>query len=331
MPQEKKVPTRTDSVTPGGKKDCVRLVVTGTFRSPDHYRRNCEEINMSTILIIGATGMLGRPVAEQMIADGFEVTVLTTNRDKAEQMFGGRAAVVEGDVTDRESLKRAIEGKDAVFVNLNAHLDPEKYEKIEIGGTANVASVCKELGTKRLGNISGASSRGKTKGIIFLDAKVKAEQAIIDSGVPYSIMRPSWFFESLPAFEFQGKMGIVGEQRLRRRLLAAGDYAKQVSRAFQLEEAANMCFYNVGPEWMTLPAAIESFRETHRPDHEFAQIGFGMAKMAATVRGDKKLKRLIEFLEYMDEMDEEVDATETDRILGKNETTLAAWLRDYRE
>ena len=286
---------------------------------------------MSSILIIGGTGMLGRPVAEQMAADGFKVTVLTTNWDKATEMFGGRVEVVTGDITDPESLKKPIEGKDAVYLNLNSHLDPELYEKIEIGGTATVASICKELGTKRLGNISGASSHGKTRGIIYLDGKVKAEQAIIDSGVPYTIMRPSWFFESLPAFQFQGKMGIVGEQPLRRRLLAASDFAKQVSRAFQLDEAANKCFFNVGPEWMTLGAAVESFREMHRPDFEFAQVGFGMAKMAAMVKGDKKLKRLIEFFEYMEETDEEVDSTETDQLLGKNETTLVAWLRDYKE
>ena len=112
------------------------------------------------VLVIGGTGMLGLPVARQLKADGFEVTVMSSNVDRAQTLLGTEFRIAAGDVTNIDSLRRAIEGQDCVYLNLNASLDPDLYQRLEIDGTANVARVCKEMGIGRLGNISGASSRG---------------------------------------------------------------------------------------------------------------------------------------------------------------------------
>jgi len=145
------------------------------------------------IIVIGGTGMLGWPVARKLKEDGFQVTIMSTDPDRARALVGEDLTLVKGDVTDIESLKPAIEGQDYVYLNLNSRLELELYQRIEIDGTANVAGVAAETGVRRIGCISGASSTGEERGIIYLDAKVKAERALIDSGVPYSIMRPSWF------------------------------------------------------------------------------------------------------------------------------------------
>lgn len=286
---------------------------------------------MKRILIIGATGTLARPVTEQMLRDGFEVTVLTTDRSKAERLFGGRTGIVEGDVTRPETLKAPLEGIDGVYLNLNSRLDPATYRRLEIDGTANVARACTEAGVRRLATISGASSRGRTGGVIFLDAKVLAEQAIQASGVPYTIMRPSWFFEAIPSFVYEDMLIIIGDQPIPRRLLAVSDYAGQVSRAFQTDEAANCCFYNLGPEALTLPKALEAFRQQCRPDLKVKQVSLWMARLGAKALGDDSKKNIVDFFEYMETMDENVDGSEADRILGKNKTTLEEWFQSYRQ
>ncbi|MCP4685981.1 MAG: SDR family oxidoreductase, partial [bacterium] len=91
------------------------------------------------IIVIGGTGMLGLPVAQKLKADGFQVTIMTTDPDRAKARIGSDFTLVKGDVTDIESLKPAIEGQDFVFLNLNSKLDPDLYQKIEIEGTANAA------------------------------------------------------------------------------------------------------------------------------------------------------------------------------------------------
>ncbi|MCP4684163.1 MAG: NAD(P)H-binding protein, partial [bacterium] len=238
---------------------------------------------------------------------------------------------VKGDVTDIESLKPAIEGQDFVFLNLNSKLDPDLYQKIEIEGTANAAQVASEMGVRRIGCISGASSKGEERGVIFLDAKVKAERALIDSGVPYTIMRPSWFFESLPGFLQEGRAFVLGKQPIPRGWLAASDYARQVSTAFSSDDAANKCFYNLGPQKMTILEAVTAFCKRHYPDLEPMTVPYAMAKMRAALPGAALLKAVIPFFEYFEDIPEDVDTSEADRILGPNLTTLEEWLETYQK
>ncbi len=283
------------------------------------------------ILVVGGTGMLGKPVAEKLSTSGFEVTVLSTNVDKAKENLPDSIAVEYGDVTKSESLKKPIEGKDFVYINLNAKLTPELYETIEIGGCDTVAKISKEMGVQRIGYISGASSQGGKKGILYLDAKVEAENRIITSGVPYTIFRASWFYESLPKFIQQGKAIILGDQPNQYRWLAASDFAVQVVEAFSNEKAADKCFYNGGPEKMTMKEALVKFCTVCYPDLNPEKMSFGMAKMFSKLPGMKPLELAIPFFEYFSTNVENIDLSEADTILGKNNTTVDEWSRLYKK
>jgi uncharacterized protein YbjT (DUF2867 family) len=50
-----------------------------------------------TILVIGATGMLGKPVAQQLKADGFNVHLLARNPEKAQKLLGAEYEIVKGE------------------------------------------------------------------------------------------------------------------------------------------------------------------------------------------------------------------------------------------
>ncbi len=283
------------------------------------------------ILVVGGTGMLGKPVAEKLFTSGFEVTVLSTNVEKARENLTESIAVEYGDVTDLESLKKPIEGQDYVYINLNAKITPELYDSIEIGGCDKIAKVSKEMGIKRIGYISGASSHGEKKGIIYLDSKVEAENRIINSGVPYTIFRASWFYESLPKFIQQGKAIILGDQPVEFSWLAASDFAQQVTTAFSSDEAADKCLYNGGPQKMTMTEALMRFCKVCYPDLSPEKMSFGMAKMISNLPGMNALAPAIPFFEYFSTNFEDIDLSEADRILGKNSTTVDEWSRMYRE
>ncbi len=282
------------------------------------------------ILVVGGTGMLGKPIAEKLSTSGFDVTVLSTNVEKARLSLPENIAVAPGDVTDIESLKKQIEGKDFVYINLSAKLTPELYETIEIGGCDKIATISKEMGVKRIGYISGASSHGTKKDIIYLDAKVEAENRIISSGVPYSIFRASWFYESLPQFIQQGKAIVLGDQPVEFRWLASSDFTNQVVQAFSTDDAADKCFYNGGPDKMTMKDALAKFCAVCYPDLSPENMTFGMAKMFSNLPGMEKLKLAIPFFEYFSTNVENIDTTEADAILGKNCTTIDEWARLYK-
>ena len=179
--------------------------------------------------------------------------------------------------------------------------------------------------------IRGASSNGEEEGVIFLDAKVRAERALIESGVPYTVMRPSWFFETLPHFIQKNRAGYLGRQPIPRGWLAAADYARQVSRAFSSEAAANKCFYNLGPQKISVPDAIKQFCARHYPDLKVSSLSYGMAKMSALMPGQEGLRKAIGFFKYFETRPEDVSTAEADRILGPNLTTLEEWLDGYQK
>ncbi len=285
----------------------------------------------SKVLVVGGTGLLGLPVARQLKDDGYHVTLLTSNLDRSQARLGDEFPLMSGDVTNPESLAEPVAGQDIVYLSLSAKADPIKYQKIEIEGAANVARTAADAGVKRISMISGASSNGNEEGIIFLDAKVKAERALIQSGIPYTIMRPSWFMESLPHFVRTRRAGYLGKQPIPRGWIAATDYARQVSRAFSTNEAANRCFYNLGPQKITIPDAINQFCTRHHPGIKVTSLPFGLAKIVALLPGQQALRTGTPFFEYFETRPEDVSTDEADRILGPNLTTLDEWLDCYQK
>ena len=283
------------------------------------------------IVVLGGTGRLGQPVAKQLQSDGFEVTILTSDQNRAFEALGPEFRIVECDVTDRNSLSQVLIGQEGVYINLNAQLDAEKYRRTEVEGTANVAVVAAEQGLKRIVLVSTSVTGESETGVVYHDAKVRAERAVIQSGVPYTIMRASCFFETLPGFIQMGKAIIVGEQPERLGWLAVSDYARQVSRAFQTEEAANKCFYNIGSEKMTMMEALSKYCARRRPDLHPEVIPIWKAKLTASLPGLAELQHSIPFFEYFSKVNEDVDPTETTMILGPATTTMDQWLDSFNE
>lgn len=69
------------------------------------------------VAIFGATGIVGRAIMKEALAQGHEVTVLTRDAKKV-KTTNDRLRVVEGDVTDRTTVRKVLEGQDAVIQSL---------------------------------------------------------------------------------------------------------------------------------------------------------------------------------------------------------------------
>ena len=65
-----------------------------------------------TILVVGATGSVGRFVVAEALKQGYATRALVRNLDKAKTLPEGALAVV-GDLTDAATLDRALAGTDA--------------------------------------------------------------------------------------------------------------------------------------------------------------------------------------------------------------------------
>ena len=99
------------------------------------------------LLVVGATGNLGRAVVASALARSHDVAALV--RDVATAGLPDRVHTVRGDVLDSASLEPAVSGRDAVICALGTP-SPRQATTLLEEGTANLAGVMERLGVPRL-------------------------------------------------------------------------------------------------------------------------------------------------------------------------------------
>ncbi|WP_442796246.1 SDR family oxidoreductase [Pelobium manganitolerans] len=225
---------------------------------------------MKKIAIIGATGLLGKPVAQRLLDAGFQVRIIARNVQKAKTLFP-HADVVYGDLKDRISLIKGLDGQDAVYLNI--HIGPYAKKRgfiAETDGIMNLISAAKQAGIKRIAYLTSLvkdyQTESRFKWWIF-DAKLKAVQLIKGAGVPYTIFLASSFMENFTkegGFMNANNLNLVGQSDVKIHWISAADYAKQVCKSFQLLTDENREYIVQGPEAYTTQQALEIFRDHYQ-------------------------------------------------------------------
>ncbi|HEY5475890.1 MAG TPA: NAD(P)H-binding protein [Tepidiformaceae bacterium] len=151
------------------------------------------------VLVAGGTGFLGREITRQLASSGHEVTVLSRS-DPGRNPVASEVHWIQGDVTRPETLAPALAGFDVVVDAVqfpgSPFENPKKgwtFERIDLQGTRNLVEAARTVGTPLFIGISGV---GAAAGATYhwLRFKWDEEQAIINSGVPYTIFRPAWVY-----------------------------------------------------------------------------------------------------------------------------------------
>jgi nucleoside-diphosphate-sugar epimerase len=99
---------------------------------------------MSKVLVTGATGFIGQHLARALIERGDEVTALKRKSSRVEALEQLGVKLVEGDVTDAESLRAAVAGADVLFhlAGLTTAFNLAAFLKVNEQGTRNVMEAC---------------------------------------------------------------------------------------------------------------------------------------------------------------------------------------------
>lgn len=280
---------------------------------------------MKKILVLGGTGMLGGPVVQRLRADGFDVRLLARDPVKTHAAFEdaseGAAGfeIVVGDVTDLESLRRALEGCDGAHISVGGPVDQLSAE--------NVTALAPTLGLARITYISGSTVSEQNRWFPMAAQKLEAEKAIRECGVAYTIFCPTWPMEQLPRFARGGQPTQIGKQPKPLHWFAADDLARMVSTAYQKEEAANKRFIIHGPEAMTMQQALERYCQVFYPEGKPVSVmPIWLAKAIGILTRNEELKFASQLMAYFDKVGELGDPAEANQILGAPTTTLDAWI-----
>ena len=101
-----------------------------------------------TSLVTGATGFLGSRLAAALCARGDDVRVLVRTTSNRRRLAGLPVQYTEGDVTDRASVEKALDGVEVVYHSAALYelgtANPEYMERVNVGGTENVLAAAHE-------------------------------------------------------------------------------------------------------------------------------------------------------------------------------------------
>jgi uncharacterized protein YbjT (DUF2867 family) len=154
-----------------------------------------------TVLVVGATGSIGRLVVEEGLKQDHTVRALVRTKEKARKL-PPQTEIVIGDVTIPDSLGSAVDGVDAVVLTLGSDgAGKIGAQNVDYGGVRNVlralgansarVALMTSIGvTNRVGDYNRSTEAH--------DWKRRSERLVRASGLPYTIVRPGWFDYNAP-------------------------------------------------------------------------------------------------------------------------------------
>ena len=275
-------------------------------------------MTLGRILVLGATGLLGRPVVERLTRDGHTVRILTRSPESARTMFGTAVEITEGSATSIDDVRTAMEGCDVAHVNLSP--------ASEYTATRHVIEVANGR-LARLGYVSATTLSEANRWFDRVDVKLRTEQLVEDSGLPYVIFRPTWVMETLQNFIRGRRWAIVVDGRNPPPLhfFAAVDFGRMVAASYEDDRAVGKRLYVYGPEGITLSDAMDRFAAACYPDASVVHLRLWQARLLARLIRNTELAEVTELIAYLDIAGEHGDPALANELYGAPAITLDEW------
>jgi len=280
---------------------------------------------MQKLLFIGATGMLGKPVALELLRAGFQLTLLARDVETMQKLFPN-IPVVKGDVFDQSSLEAAMNGQEAVYVNLSVKQSSKKNDRQpEREGINNIIAAAKKSGIKRIAYLSSLIKNYQgMNGFKWWSFEVKraAVDAIKKSGLNYSIFYPSTFMECLDQQMLQGsKLMLAGKSEAPMWFIAAKDYGIQVAWALKKAGDTNQEYAIQGLEPFTFDQAAKVFCDNYKEPIKPMKAPLAPIKILGMF--NQRMNYTYNICEALNKYPEKFESEKTWDELGKPATTLA--------
>lgn len=149
------------------------------------------------LLVVGATGTLGRQVARQALDEDHEVRCLVRNPNKAIFLKEWGAEIVKGDLCDQSTLPSALEGVDAVIDAATARVtDNLRARDVDWAGKVNLIQATKAAGVDRFIFFSVINAE-KYPEVPLMDIKRCTELFLAESGLNYTVLQLAGFMQGL--------------------------------------------------------------------------------------------------------------------------------------
>jgi uncharacterized protein YbjT (DUF2867 family) len=225
-------------------------------------------------------------------AEGRPLRVLARKPEKQERLQAWGCEVVQGDVTDADSLRRAAEGCEAVvhLVALAPFADPKAIERVMEQGTRDLVAAAQEAGVRRFVLMSALGTSEETLDIApYYRAKWAMEQAVKGADLEHVIFRPSFIFgkdggllqQQIKLVRWSPVTPVLSRHRMQP--IWVEDVAAFFAKALTTPEATGKTFDLGGPDVVTWAELHERIRRTLDKRRAAFQVPPGLLRAGASV------------------------------------------------
>jgi len=290
-----------------------------------------------TIVITGAFSYTGKYATRILLSRGYNVRTLT-NHDPArsrerENPFGEHVRVLSYNFDRPDELRRSMEGA-TTLINTYWVRFPRGASNYEsaVRNTRTLITAANDAGVERIVQVSIANPSAQSP-LGYYRGKAQVEQAVIESGLPYTILRPTvifgaedilinniaWFVRHLPVF------GIPGDGRYGIRPIYVGDMAQLMVDA--VERPGKSVINAVGPETFTFEELVRLIAERVGSSTRLVHLPTTLAYVSTLVTGWLVRDVVLTWEEYLGLMSNLL-VTEG---AAAGETRISEWLLENSE
>ncbi len=200
------------------------------------------------VLVAGANGQIGQHLVRLLAENGHEVRAMIRSEDQAQLMrdLGGDPLVadLEGNISD------SVEGYDAAVFTAGGGpgSGDAKKETVDLGGAVKLIETAMEHGARRYVMVSAMGAADPEAGPEgmrpYLRAKARADEALRESGLDYTIIRPGSLTNEpgtgrVDAAELLGRRGKIPREDVARAIVVTLEIQSTVGKTFELLSGEN--------------------------------------------------------------------------------------------
>lgn len=224
------------------------------------------------ILVAGATGVLGSEIVRRLRARGEKVRAMvrvSSAPEKVERLEKMGAEIVRADVKEPPTLRAACDGVNAVISTITTILTSQpgdSFEATDGEGNKALIDAARKAGVSKFVFVSFDTS--KSPDMPLSNAKKDVEEHLKKSGMDYTILHPSLFFESwlgpmLFADPGAGTAKVYGKGTDKLRYVAVADVAEFAVQSLSRPVARNATIPVGGPDEVSQREAVQIFEEAY--------------------------------------------------------------------
>jgi NADH dehydrogenase len=212
------------------------------------------------ILVTGGTGFVGSHLIKRMRQENLPVRAVVRNPAKATGLLDLGVEVVPGDVSDKASLERAVQGVERVvhLVGIIQEAPGATFQSVHVDGTRNLVEEARKAGVRHFLFQSALGTRANAESK-YHRTKWEAEELVRGSGIPSTVLRPSLIYG--PGDQFTIRLSemirlspvlpIIGSGSSRVQPIFINDVVACIVKAVTSEAYLNELYELGGPEQLT--------------------------------------------------------------------------------